>query len=824
MTTEEKILILGALFHDIGKFEQRCTNIKRVHEELGASLLDELKELFIPIFDGNQMNFTEAKNIILKHHSETESKLTQIVKIADHLSASERIKKEEPEAGTSQWEHKLLTSIFSKVRISSKESSDPLFFNQEYFIEGNYNALIPNVTQNNARAKKDFGYSYNTFGEYKEDLKHILEFYSRTKDFNSLINLLIVLFEKYMWCVPDFTGNKLTDISLFNHSKDVAGISHAIYLSGEDNKYLNLIIGDIPGIQKYIFDITNQRPAKILRGRSIFVQILARKLATKWLRSFGLTDLNLIMLAGGKFYIIAPNYPDFESRFNSTLEKVEEELIDEFKYEIKFAAGFHCFEHADLKNKVISFGEIVSNATKALEVNRYKVWKNVFDFSKFDEAKTVFPFGFIEGENEGEMKCRVTDKPILFEQAASLSKYEDEGDEAEIIVNKQVKIEHDIGRKIPKENSFFLFNAESDERVYTLNELRKSNKQKEEKLLINARLKPLLTAGNIEYLENTTFLEVASFVSRDEKDSVIPFDKISEKSEGAKFLTLIKGDVDNLGIIMAHGLAGENKETEFTSISRTTTMSNQLKYFYSFYLNGFLEEFAKKNNTYVYTVFAGGDDLMLIAPHSHALILLNELNIQFEKFVCFNPEIHVSYSLTNFKHNTPIRIVAEFSEENQSAVKREFKTTRNGIHETLNNVNSFYNKNDKSGTHIFNTFIKNEKVKKLLDLVRLLEEWINPKDENIKPKLSHGMLRNLMILSEIMKNFREKGETKDLLWHPKLTYQVNRLLKRNGNYIHDDVGEFFEKILKINKDEEEQEFEKLLYPAVCTTIYLTRNI
>lgn len=822
-SSEEKTLILGALFHDIGKFQQRCEDIRRDHEELGASLLDELKDLFIPIFNGDEKSFAEVKNIILNHHLETKSKLTQIVRTADHLSASERIKKEEPEPGTSQWEHKLLASIFSKLRINSKNMVEPLFFNQDYFIEGNYAGLIPNVTENNAKSRKDFGYSLNTFSEFNKDLQQILIFYTRTNDFNTLINLLIVLFEKYLWCVPDFTGNKQTDISLFNHSKDVAGISHALYLAGDDNKHLNLIIGDIPGIQKYIFDITNQRPAKILRGRSIFVQILARQLATKWLRSFGLIDLNLIMLAGGKFYIIAPNYLDFESRFLTTLKNVEQELIKEFNYEIKFTAGFHRFSHEDLKNKVISFGEIVSNATKSLEENRYKLWKQVYNFSKFDESKTVFPIGFIEGENEDKMKCRVTDRPILFDKAAYLPRYAEEGDESDILVNKQVKLEHEIGRKIPKENSFFIFNQENEDRIYSLKELIKSKKHKVEKLLINARLKPLLAEKNIEYLENTTFLEVASFVSQDDKKNVIPFDMIAEKSEGAKFLTLIKGDIDNLGIIMAHGLAGIDKETDFTSISRTTTMSNQLRYFFSFYLNGFLEEYAKKNNTFIYIVFAGGDDLMLITPHSEALKLLDELNMQFEKFVCFNPELHLSYSLTNFKHGTPIRVVSEFAEDNQSNIKREFKATRNNIPDVLKNVNSFFAENDKAGTRIFDSSIKNSKINELLETIRMLERWIEPKDKNVKPKLTHGMLRNLMVLSEIMKNYREKGETKDLLWHPKLTYQVNRLLKKNGKYINNDVGEFFEKILKINKNEEEKEFEKLLYPAVCTAIYLIRN-
>ncbi len=49
-----------------------------------------------------------------------------------------------------------------------------------------------------------------------------MELYKGEEHFNTVINVLLMIFEKYMWCIPDFTGNKETDISLYNHLKDVA--------------------------------------------------------------------------------------------------------------------------------------------------------------------------------------------------------------------------------------------------------------------------------------------------------------------------------------------------------------------------------------------------------------------------------------------------------------------------------------------------------------------------------------------------------------------------------------------------------------------------
>lgn len=89
--TKEKVLILGALFHDIGKFEQRCTKNpdKKKHQVLGVDFVDSglLKDKFIRIL--GEDGFNSFKNIISEHHRSKTIDLTGIVQIADHLSASE---------------------------------------------------------------------------------------------------------------------------------------------------------------------------------------------------------------------------------------------------------------------------------------------------------------------------------------------------------------------------------------------------------------------------------------------------------------------------------------------------------------------------------------------------------------------------------------------------------------------------------------------------------------------------------------------------------------------------------------------------------------
>ena len=156
----------------------------------------------------------------------------------------------------------------------------------------NYDVLIPRKEniENASASGKHYKNQGKIFDEFKNNLNSVFEYYESDEDFETLINLILIVFEKYLWCLPNIDEGRETDISLFNHLKDATAISHALYKSEyHKNKTteLNLIIGEMPGIQKYIFDITEKKPAKILRGRSIFVQLLNTPLCFNHFKGIG---------------------------------------------------------------------------------------------------------------------------------------------------------------------------------------------------------------------------------------------------------------------------------------------------------------------------------------------------------------------------------------------------------------------------------------------------------------------------------------------------------------------------------------------------------
>lgn len=857
MTDKEKILILAGLFHDIGKFHQRCIDSREYHQSIGSKLIDDLKDLVLPILGNSESNLDKLKELIKNHHNKNSNdSFVKILQKADYLSASQRVEFENDKELEDRWSHKYLCSIFSKIRLNSNDDVSPRYYKHEYLIKKNYNALIPKYKTEDEAKILSFKYNDYHWKEFLSDLKTILENYSDENDFDTLVNILLILFEKYLWCIPDFTGSSETDISLFNHLKDTTAFAHSLFLTKKDNNSdtnLNLIVGDIPGIQNYIFDVLNKKAAKLLRGRSIFIQILSRNFATVFLKQFGLTETNLIMLAGGKFYILAPDTPDFNTLIKNSLYIIENYLINTFHYELRFNYATQIFDYEKLLSGEISFGDIIEKANEELNENKKIIFSDKL-FNMNNKNKFIFENDFMDNidADSNKIKCAFTDKPILKGDEKLITI-----DEKKVYINKQALNEFIIGDRVIRNNTIIQMDVNNIDinpnEIYDLKDIKKITGAN--KILLNPDLDDLihLKKDDLKLLKNTRFIEVANFVSKDKSQSVMnkdksqsvmnkdksqsvmDFEEMSKNNIGAEYLTLIKGDIDNLGLIMAYGLELDTNEKNYSGISRITTLSNNLKYFFSFFFNGFLKDKTidfsdnSKNNlsedSFVYTIFAGGDDMMLICPQSFALNLLNNFNNIFKDFVCDNPEIHITYSFTHFKHSTPVRLVADFSDGNQDMAKaKDIKFAE--IEETINSKpDCFKDTQNKNSLFIFDSIIDNSDIENLIEYVENIVKWGIIKDKG-QEVLSSGMIRNLLTITENIKEYREKNETRNLIWHPHLTYLVNRNLKdKSGNYKFSDseFTEFIDSILSISKYESEMKIENLLYPALCSAVYKLRN-
>lgn len=820
MTPEEKTILLGALFHDIGKFEQCCSKSNPgCHTEAGTELLKSLKEEILPLLDDSELHFKDLCDLVERHHEPG-----SVLSFADKISAGKETEKETATEKSLMPDLIFLSSVFSSVRLSSVKNVNDRFYNQVALGTNNHK-LISTLGNH---PDTPVSYTKNDFDSFKSDLKVILSSFNKINDFSSVFSLILNLLEDRLWCVPDYTDGSIRDISLFNHLKDTAGFAHAIHktiAAKPENRYLVLIVGDLPGIQKYIFNVLNKKPAKILRGRSVFVQVITRVFAGIFLKNFGLTEASMIMNAGGKFYIVAPGSDDFEKLYKMTNKEINDILSANFFYELNFASGFTKFDYQKLANGEFGFGSLIDDASYHLLNGRNRPFESDF-FSDFRESKFVLEADYVSSiENDNgtdSIKCAVTDKPVRKGRQRSIK---DEDDSYH--VDLQVENEFNIGDIVPKKPvvcsirknglSFTL------ERAVPLNEFKSTGSAF--KVIINPSISEIITklknddSGELTNLfKDTSYIGVANYASRTEKsgsfNSIMSFEEMAENCRGAQLLTLIKGDVDNLGLIMSVGLDQANP------VSRTTTMSNHLRYFFSSNLNDLLDQNCGSDDKRAYTVYAGGDDLLLVTTQSYSLELLRQINDKFNQFVCHNPEIHISYSMTNFKHSTPIMLVAGFAEESQNEIKKFFKNPR--LSKAIDE-NSFLKSNDKAGVMIFDTPVKSDLLDEFISWSNRLKKWT---ELSPSTPISKGAIRHIFEISKIMNDYYDNKKPGSLIWHPFLTYYIKRNIKVNFEFNNAAEQDYFRKFLsQILKIEKEDGFDikSILHPLMNSVILKTRN-
>jgi len=125
------------------------------------------------------------------------------------------------------------------------------------------------------------------------------------------------LLARYGWNVRGTIEDRLrpgfeNGLSVFEQFKAVAALSHCLDPALDENQPVCLVAGDLPGIQRVLYTITAKGAAKTLRGHSAYLQLLSDALVRRVLQHFQLPWANVVFSAGGNFLVIAPAVPEEE--------------------------------------------------------------------------------------------------------------------------------------------------------------------------------------------------------------------------------------------------------------------------------------------------------------------------------------------------------------------------------------------------------------------------------------------------------------------------------------------------------------------------------
>lgn len=420
-------------------------------------------------------------------------------------------------------------------------------------------------------------------------------------------------------------SNKYHDLSLFDFCKITAGIVNCL----ERSNQLRLVGGSISGIQSYLYEIVSKNAAKLLKGRSFYLQLLTDSLLEELLAEFDLSVCNVIYASGGGFFVLIPDVEGIESKFEA--------------FTIRIAAAIYA------RHKTALFAELAITPAFDATAKVNIIWKELYDklellkCQKLHNNDSLLNDFFNDALEVGGIQAR---DPITNDEISDTDETEKLLDDT--VVLKYTKQQIDLGRKLAKADYWFT-SDKSLKRKETIEDPFENSHGlakdfPREKLSENYRVRAI---NRIDTKQPFTFyggnqfpiFSAEEITKIREKDSETPHHKGDVKtfeylveSDGLKRLAILRMDVDGLGAIFSHEIAKIHKERYKISFTRYATASRSLDYFFKGYLNTLQKPYQDSS----IIIYSGGDDLFLVGRWNDVLQLAQRIQSEFAEWSCRN--------------------------------------------------------------------------------------------------------------------------------------------------------------------------------------------
>jgi CRISPR-associated protein Csm1 len=496
------------------------------------------------------------------------------------------------------------------------------------------------------------------------------------RDVASFLQTFLSVYERYAWCVPAATNALPRDISLVEHSRAASAIAAALtgelYANGtptiervrdHNARRYTLAVGDLGGIQRFLYTIVTRNAARALRGRSLALQLLTDAIAHRFLDSLGLPAPCLLYNGGGKIWLLLPASAR-ESAFEMA-EAIDLELHSQYGGRLSFSLGTARVRGVDFIDKRIA--DAFEVAAQDMQTQRRRRFATV---AREHYEKVFAPWGDPATERACGV-CGKLDRLMRLEGEDRLACPECKGFEelgrAAIRMTAIVRAtgadwHNDLAQSRPERGGAFFHGLPFFSTGYLLyagawEELTKAAGP-------NVTLFHLNQPPDVEGTRAPINMWlVGTNRARDEEGAALDFDGIASASEGIERLGVLRMDVDDLGEILRTGLpSGE------ASFSRITNLSRGLSYFFGGHLSTVLNTPQWQGKAQI--IYSGGDDLFIVGAWSAIPLLAREIRNRFARFVCGNPVWGLSGGIAVVRPRTPIAGAADISGDEERRAKQ----------------------------------------------------------------------------------------------------------------------------------------------------------
>ena len=654
------LIALAGFLHDIGKFGQRAEEKLREpfeKEKYGyehaAYSAQILQDYFNDIEGYHQYAY--------EHHivNENSDENSWIIAAADRIASGfEREIFEKYNSGTENEDFKTqrLKGLFDEkeeYRIAPLDV-DTIFYAKEKSLENEYKKVWESFL-------KDLEKLRNTSGNQITDLLS-----------------LDYLLKKYTTFIPSATTfikdgfpAVKANIPLYDHLKATAIFAAAIKALPrekqenlinyyrktkpykEDKEFL-LINGDFFGIQSFIFnDIETKAAAKVLRGKSAFVQILTKVIAFYVVEELGLSKLSIITDSAGKFEILAPNTDDVKQKLQNIQKSLNKYFITSFFGETGVGISFvECglFDFI-VDGNYLKLRDELSKRVEEAKLHKFDLQHQHYEIEwerDLNNQNQCFACKKRKGKERKNIEKLVCDSCYRFIEIGKKltdSKYM-------IITKDETSLEIFDGyylKFLPKEkdpkglpNTVAIYDISNDPEFdgFAKWEIGAYVATKD---ILDVENKAFLETKKQEVLETLSFENLASLSVREGIQN-------KKREFGVEALMSLKGDVDNMGKFL--------REQKFNSFAKFNFFSRMVDYFFSVYVPYLM----RKKYPHTYTVFAGGDDLFVLGAWDEVIGVAKEVRQSFMEFAKGSP-LSFSVGMVMSKPNKPVSFIARLSEE-----------------------------------------------------------------------------------------------------------------------------------------------------------------
>ena len=716
---QEKVWIaaLAGLLHDIGKFAFRADapldEISRGFGEQDYGKHGAHARWSIAFVHTYVPETWRSQLAAVLYHHKPNDHLSKVVALADRLSSGER--SDEAEEQPMQQ-----LSVFCRLQADRVQLK-----NEQYVywplkaLEFGQAGLFPGPTWPGPEVKRAYGALWHSLDK---DAASLFKAHALEGDLPCYLESLLLLLQRYAWCVPSAYYRAQPDVSLYDHSRRTAALAAIIVNRSEaevdamlealrswyyarrgaapaghssaqpaampavltERPVACLVGGDISGVQDFIYTITSRGATSALRGRSFYLQLLTEAIARYVLRELGMPITNLIYGGGGHFYLLVP--PDTDRQLADLRKAVSRVLLHHHSADLYVALGSQPLCAADF------FEGRISQRWEGLSATLRRAKEHRFSELGPDMHPLVFRADTDQGNQEKECQVcgrehpdtRVIEEVRKCPQCLSYEKLGDQLRAAHFLRLDELRLDRTDGTGEPGTWSDVLaelglaawVGAELPQASPASNSVRSTLLALSDEAVDRLVPGPKLAVGRRMLVNVTpTFRQedhdqvVGKVEGLPRVDSVKPFSVMAEQAKGIKRLGILRMDVDNLGRLFSEGFKGS--EDNIGTLSRVAALSFAMSMFFEGWLERLIEQTSRENGgaERLYSIYAGGDDLFVIGSWDTIPVLALAIRDHFARFAANHPGVHLSGGIALVPDKYPLYQAADDAKQAEDKAK-----------------------------------------------------------------------------------------------------------------------------------------------------------